>query len=57
MFRRCTFGVATTVVAVLLAVLPPNWQTLAQTPVKPVIIAYVFPRNQLIVPSEIALTS
>ena len=53
MFRRCTFGVATTVVA-LLAVLAPHWPTLAQTPVKPVIIAYVFPRNELIVPSEIA---
>ena len=54
MFRRSTFGVATTIVALLPAVLAPNWQTLAQTPVKPVIIAYVFPRNELIVPSEIA---
>ena len=40
--------------ALLPAVVAPNWQTLAQTPVKPVIIAYVFPRNELIVPSEIA---
>jgi chitinase len=51
--RFCTLVIATTVAAVF-GVLSSSWHALAQTPDAPVIIAYVFPRNELIVPSEIA---
>ena len=56
MSRPFTYALAATVAAVIGTLLPPNRQAAAQTPatVKPVIIAYVFPRNALIVPSEIA---
>ena len=56
MSRPFTCAVAATVAAVIGTVLPPNRQAAAQTPatVHPVIIAYVFPRNEPIVPSEIA---
>lgn len=53
MSRLSRFAVATTIGAVIGAVLP-SWQALAQTPASAVIIGYVFPRNELIVPSEIA---
>jgi chitinase len=53
-----TFACAVTIAAAAVfgAVLSPQCQALGQapTPTKPVIIAYVFPRNELIVPSEIA---
>jgi chitinase len=46
MFRLSAFAIAATILA----------SALAQTaPARPVIIAYVFPRNELIVPSEIAV--
>src|SRR5262245_1350282 len=56
MSRPFMYAVAAAVAAVFGAVPPANGQAAAQTPaaVKPVIIAYVFPRNELIVPSEIA---
>jgi len=56
MSRRCTYAVATMVAAVFGAVWSPGWQARAQTSAgpKPVIIGYLFPRNELIVPSEIA---
>jgi len=58
MSRRSPLLVAATVVAILGAHAPSSRQASAQTPppgpAKPVIIAYVFPRNELIVPAEIA---
>jgi chitinase len=47
-------AVAAAIAVLFGAVLSPNGQTLAQTTEKPVIIGYLFPRNELIVRSEIA---
>lgn len=53
MSRRSACALAAMLAAVFAAVSPMR-QVQAQTPPKPVIIAYVFPRNDLIVPAEIA---
>ena len=53
MSRHSARALAVMLAAVLAAVSPMR-QIQAQTPAKPVIIAYVFPRNDLIVPAEIA---
>ena len=56
--RPFTLAVAATVALVFGAALPADRHARAQTPaaspVTPVIIGYVFPRNELIVPAEIA---
>ncbi len=58
MSRLSALAVAASVAAVLGAALSPNLHARAQTttasPAQPVIIAYLFPRNDLIVPAEIA---
>jgi chitinase len=54
MFRRWPFAVAAAIAALVGAVPSANWQAPAPTSATPVIIAYVFPRDELIVPAEIA---